>query len=293
MAAFISVVIPTYYPDDNFHELLKKLISCPKLKAPIIVDSTPHNPQTREWQAMGATVHSIDASSFSHGKTREMMRRISVTPYTLFITQDISFTGFEWLEMLAQPVLSGTAAVAYARQLPHDDADFFAKFDRQFNYPQTSRIQQADSRDSKGRIYFCSNSCALWNNQLLDKVGGFPEVSHNEDMLAAAKLINAGLTVAYVAEAEVKHSHNMSPTQLLKRYYAIGKEITRNHSLLNRGNNSNLGANYSTAIIAHSLKHKPCLLPKTIMVLCAKALGYYAGKTSAKLTLLANRLIKQ
>ena len=47
----------------------------------------------------------------------------------------------------------------------------------------------------------------------------------------AAKAVNAGWKVAYAANAEVYHSHNLTPRQQYERNRAIGRFLERNAEL--------------------------------------------------------------
>ena len=54
---------------------------------------------------------------------------------------------------------------------------------------------------------FLSDSFAAYRCDALADVGGFPDVPACEDMYVGAKLLQAGYTIVYAAEAQVYHSH--------------------------------------------------------------------------------------
>lgn len=275
----VSAIIPTYYPDAEFEPLLQNLLNCELLEGVLIIDSTPNNSNVNEWRKLGAKVESISKADFSHGKTRETYRKHLNTRYVLFITQDVVIKKKNCIKTLIEKIVSNQSAAAYARQLPKDNADFFAKFDRGFNYPAISREQKIGAEAIAGQLFFCSNSFALWDNNALDSISGFPPVNHNEDMLAAANLIQSGHTISYTAEAEVEHSHNLPITETFKRFRLIGKELSKNAELFAEiKGNSNLGAMYAKKLLLQTLKEKPWLLPKAFMLIATKAIGYYSAK---------------
>lgn len=73
------------------------------------------------------------------------------------------------------------------------------------------------------KALFCSNSCAAYRRTAFEKVGGFPEtLPLGEDMAITARLLEAGYTTVYCADAEVRHSHNYTSWQEFKRYFDIG-----------------------------------------------------------------------
>ena len=73
-------------------------------------------------------------------------------------------------------------------------------------------------------------------------MGGFEkDVLSNEDMLYAARAIRAGYTVAYAADAEVLHSHNLSLKEQYRRNWVQGYEIERHRELLGNASSSREG----------------------------------------------------
>ena len=52
------------------------------------------------------------------------------------------------------------------------------------------------------KTFFCSNVCAAYRREIYEELGGF--VKHtifNEDMIYAAKAVEAGYAIAYAADA--------------------------------------------------------------------------------------------
>lgn len=279
----VGVVIPVFHPPASFLTLLRGLVRNPLLRPPVLVNSAPDPLRAQEWTALGCRVVDLASGTFSHGRVREAYRRAAATRYVLFLTQDVALPDGAWLEPLLQAVTEGGAAAAYARQLPHEGADYFACFDRAYNYPPDSRLQNLRSADSGRGRFFCSNSCALWDNDALDVVGGFPPVGHNEDMLAAARLINSGRTVAYVAQATVLHSHNTELGAVFRRFYQIGRELRTNAALFGEaGGHGASGARYVKTLLRGVLLERPGLLPMAALLILCKAAGYYAGRYLGK-----------
>lgn len=114
--------------------------------------------------------------------------------------------------------------MAYARQLPREDSTPVESYTREFNYPAKSRIKSAADLDSLGiKTFFCSNVCAAYRREIYEELGGF--VRHtifNEDMIYAAKAVEAGYSVAYAADAQVVHSHNYTNGQQFHRNFDLG-----------------------------------------------------------------------
>src|SRR5690606_27897756 len=85
------------------------------------------------------------------------------------------------------------------RQIPHLDADPFAKHARYFNYPKQSSIKTYEDRLTIGiKVPFMSNSFSAYRREALLGVGGFPSnVILAEDMYVAAKMACDGWKIAY------------------------------------------------------------------------------------------------
>lgn len=65
--------------------------------------------------------------------------------------------------------------------------------------------------------------CAAYRQDIYEELGGF--VKHtifNEDMIYAAKAVEAGYAIAYAADARVVHSHNYTNGQQFHRNFDLG-----------------------------------------------------------------------
>ena len=100
---------------------------------------------------------------------------------------------------------------------------FLKPFRGTLDYPEKSHIRSLQDLQQYGAYtFFCSDSCAAYSNRALEEIGGFPEVLLGEDTVVTAKLLRKGHRIAYVAEAEVFHSHAYSLLQEFQRYFDTG-----------------------------------------------------------------------
>ncbi len=115
-------------------------------------------------------------------------------------------------------------AMTYARQLAGKRAGQIESITRDFNYPAESVTKTAADKDRLGiKTYFASDVCAGYDRSTFEKLGGFePDVIFDEDMLYAARLIDAGYAVRYCADARVYHAHDYTPMQQLRRNFDNG-----------------------------------------------------------------------
>lgn len=278
----VGIVITTFKARNHLAHCLPPLLNSPLKPRVLVVDSSSNDGTVELAQQMGAETIVIPQSEFNHGATREMARKHLKTDIIVMVTQDAYAIDEHVIEKLIAPLIAGKAAVAYARQIPHDGAGFFEAFAREFNYPVDSHIR-CIANVSKYGVYtvFCSDSCAAYLNEALDIVGGFRPVLTGEDTVAAACLLQNGFRVAYVAEACVKHSHGYSLKQEFQRHFDTG--IARHdyrHLIAFAGEDEKRGKLYVKTLIRRVVKETPIRLPYACFHVLAKWLGYRIGTAS-------------
>ena len=212
----IDVIIPVYKPGKDFLTLLDKLHQQTIPVNKIILFNT----EQKYWESMmdrnprrkyyeNVQVYHISKREFDHGRTRRDAVKKSKAPIFVMMTQDAMPADEFLLERLIAPLEKGEAEVSYARQLPRQEAGPVEKFTRQFNYPEESRIKSKKDIQTLGiKTFFCSNVCAAYRRDIYDELGGFlKHAIFNEDMVYAGNLVQHDYRIAYVAEAQVIHSH--------------------------------------------------------------------------------------
>lgn len=250
----------------------------------LVVNSSSHDGTAEAAEALGAETLIIPRQEFNHGATRELARKHLGTDIIIMTTPDAYAANEDLLENLVQPLIENKASIAYARQLPHEGADFFESFARNFNYPKTSHIRSLDDAKEYGvYTFFCSNSCAAYTNSALNEIGGFEPVLLGEDTVAVARLLHRGHRIAYVAEAEVYHSHRYTLGQEFKRCFDAG--LARKgyrHLITIGGKDTARGTAYTLEMSKRLWQENRSLLPYAIAQTAAKWLGYQFGKYSVK-----------
>lgn len=227
----VDVIIPVYKPDSSFFKLIEKLETQTVPVRRIIVMNTEekyfeqliYGTKFLE-QHRQVVVSHLSKKEFDHGRTRAKGVGKSDAEIFVMMTQDAMPEDSRLIENLTAAFLAEDVAAAYARQLPAEDAGPVERYMRNFNYPEDSRVKSLEDLSELGiKTYFCSNVCCAYRRDIYDKLGGF--VRHaifNEDMLYAAKAIQAGYRIAYVAQARVVHSHNYTCGQYFHRNFDIG-----------------------------------------------------------------------
>lgn len=223
----ISVVLPTLNGERELPALFDRLVGQTRPADEILVVDSSSDDLTREVAASypGVRVITIERSDFNHGLTRDLALRETSSDYVAFLTQDAVPANSYYLENLVAPLdADPKVALVSGRQLPRDDARQFERLVREFNYPSESNVRTIDDLPRLGiKTFFASDVCSCYRRSAYLEVGGFEEVMTNEDMLMAARLLKAGYKVAYAADAEVVHSHNLTPSEQFRRNRAVGE----------------------------------------------------------------------
>lgn len=275
-------MIVTHCAKHHLQKCLPPLLKSPVKPRVLVVNSSSNDGTVELAQKMGAETLVIPRAEFNHGLTREKARQHLNTDIVVMITPDAYCTNHHVVGTLITPILLGRASVTYARQLPHDGADFFEAFAREFNYPDDSHIRGLrDSGKYGAYTYFCSNSCAAYCNKALEDIGGFPEVLIGEDTVVVSKLLNKGHRIAYVSEAMVKHSHRYNLKQEFQRHFDTGLARKKySHLIKKAGRDEKRGAEYVSSLFKRLCKEKPLLIPYAFVQTAVKFVGYRLGRWS-------------
>jgi rhamnosyltransferase len=280
--AQVAIVIPTY----NARKFWTRLSGGLRLQGippsqVLIVDSSSEDGTPELARAEGYEVVGIDRRDFNHGGTRQSA--INWVPWAsvvVYLTQDATLATPESLDLLLSAFEDEDVAAAYGRQLPRPGAGPIEAHARHFNYPAQSDVRDFESRHTLGiKATFLSNSFAAYRVNALLEVGGFPsDVIMSEDALVTGKLLLAGWKTAYVAEAQVYHSHAFTIAEEFRRYFDIGVCHRREAWLRDRfGKASGEGGRFVVSELAYLGARYPYLVPLALLRTTSKALGYQLG----------------
>lgn len=223
----VGVIIPTWQAGEDFallmQDLAKQTVSFTRK---LIIDSSSPDGTVKEAKNFGWETMVIPKESFSHGGSRALAftQVADDVDFVLFLTQDVKIPDASAVEKLLAAFDDEKVGAAYGRQTASDGADEAAKLQREFSYPNKSRKKTLLDREKLGlKAPFISNSFAMYRVSALQSVGNFPPVNICEDVLTGVNLLRAGFTIAYEADAIVKHSHNFKWKETVSRYQAIGR----------------------------------------------------------------------
>ncbi|MCB1119445.1 MAG: glycosyltransferase family 2 protein [Chlamydiia bacterium] len=264
----LSVVVMTLNAEKHLEKCLENV------EEPVlVVDSSSTDGTVALAKRLGAEVKVI--TNFNHGASREEARKGLKSDIVVFLSQD-AYPEKGAIAKLVAPIQEGKAAVSYGRHLPRQTATELEKFTRAFNYPETSQIRRWEEREKWGAYtIFCSNTFAAYRQEALDRVGGFPSTSFGEDTQVTAKLLQQGEAIAYVAEARVEHSHNLTLKETFFRAIAIGKSRS---NLLTISSDLNRGRKYFNTLFRHLVTVSPRQIPVAVCQICTQGVGYFIGQ---------------
>ena len=283
-----DIIIPVYKPDGKFLTLIEKLGKQSVLPNRIIIMNTEQKYYDRliygtsfQKEHRDMVVKHLSRREFDHGRTRNRGVQYSDTDFFIMMTQDAVPADEYLVERLLEQLGNENVAVAYARQLAAEDSSEIEKYTRNFNYPEQSKIKTKADLETLGiKTFFCSNVCAAYNRKIFDELGGF--VKHtifNEDMIYAARAVEAGYGIAYTAEARVIHSHDYSNRKQFQRNFDLGVSQAQHPEVFAAYPSESEGIRLVRQLIRHLREsgHRS-QIPHVMMQSGARYIGYQLGR---------------
>ncbi|MGM9476201.1 glycosyltransferase family 2 protein [Pedobacter sp. GSP4] len=285
----IAILIPTLNAGNSFVELLKTIaVQKVIINKKIIIDSGSNDKTTEHARAYDFDILNIKKADFDHGYARQLLADAAKDcDILIYLTQDCILKDENSFTELIAAFQDPAVGIAYGRQLPHAGAKVLETHARLFNYTNESRVKQLSDKTELGiKTASCSNSYAAYRSMALQDVGGFPiNTIFAEDVIVGGQMLIKGWKIAYVASAEVYHSHDYTTKEEFKRYFDIGVFHSTNDWLLKEfGSAGGEGIKYLKSELKYVFKHNPLVLPKMVMSIGAKFLGYKLGMLHKKLS---------
>lgn len=284
----VDIIIPTYRPDETVVYLIKKLLkqTYPIHEIHIIDTETGIFPKELKNLSDKIRISKIKPEQFDHGGTRHEGAMQSHTDIIVYMTQDAMPVNEYLIEELVKAFDNEKIAAAYARQLPNSKCNVIERYTRAFNYPEQSRIKSMEDLETLGiKTYFCSDVCAAYRKSVYESLGGFEEKTiFNEDMIMAAKIIQSGGLVKYVAEAKVIHSHNYNCKQQFQRNFDLAVSQVEHPEVFQNIKSESEGMRLVKNTMIYLIKiKKPWLIIKLISQSGFKYMGYCLGRKYSQL----------
>lgn len=293
-ANHVGLVIPTLNAGRQWGRCLER-IKCQSLKPRrlLSIDSASTDGTVQISRAAGFETIEIERSKFSHGGTRQWAADyLADCEIIVFLTQDAILSSCDDLAELVRGFDDPTIAIAYGRQLPHEDATGIEAHARLFNYgAETTRKDAKSARHLGAKVFFCSNSFAAYRRSTLLELGGFRhDLVLGEDMEFAARAIKAGYANLYCATATVHHSHDYSIGQVVGRYFDIGVFDGNNSWMREQfGSHTGEGFRFVASELRYLLDRSPVEIPRSLFQTAGKWFGYKLGRMERRVPIFVKR----
>ena len=276
----VNIVIPTLNAQDYLEDLLPSLKTQSIQSYQIIVDSSSTDDSSEIATQHGVRILTIARNNFNHGKTRNFGIFHAKSEIVVLLTQDALLADEYCLENLVKPLQDPQIVASFGRQVPRPDALPTEKFTRLFNYPDTPAVKGLEDIPRLGiKTFFFSNVCSAIKTKEFKELGEFPEnIIMFEDLIFAAKAILKGYKIAYVPDAKVWHSHNLSLIQQFRRYQDAGISLRNNAWIFEHTKTNREGAEFLKQQIAYlSKNHQYQWIPCAIAESAFKFAGFWLG----------------
>ncbi len=282
----ISLIIPTYNAEAYLPKLLTKLKEQSIEFELIIIDSSSSDTTPTIAQEYVDKFITIPKSEFDHGGTRTQAAQQASGDIVVFLTQDALPVDNYAIERIVKVFEDDAIGAAYGRQIAYEQTSLFGKHLRRFNYPETSHLRTiADSQQYGMKTVFLSDSFAAYRVEALRKIDWIKDgLISSEDSYAGAKMLLANYTLAYVADAQVYHSHSYSIMEEFRRYFDIGVFYNRQKWIQERfGKAEGEGKRYIISEFKYLLKNRAYLkIPEFFIRNAMKYTGYKLGQQHKK-----------
>jgi len=241
----VSILIPTYNGRADLERLLPVLAAQEVAGGLEIValDSESRDGTLEVLKKAGVRTASIAQKDFGHGLARNRLGSMARGEWLVFLSQDALPVGRDFVETLIAPLADPDVAGVWARNLPppSDDAltvrSLLASIEsspisRQVKLPEGQCLADLAPAERVSLTRFNNVASAMGRATL--QAQPFPEVPFGEDSAWAARVLGAGRSLAYVAEAVVLHTHRYGPRSAFDRYRQDAAFLRDVHGLIVR-----------------------------------------------------------
>ena len=225
----VSILIPTRNAERELERLLPAIerLQVSDGVELVVVDSDSTDRTRSLLREAGARVEQISVADFRHGGTRNRLADAARGTFLVFLSQDAVPQGEDFIEQLLAPFSDPQVAGCTARVLPHEGDDPLttrtvleapeARAESEVRRIDGPTAYDSMSPPERARILRFNNVASAIRASVLEEIP-FPDVPFGEDSAWAGRALTAGWSLAFVADAVVRHAHRYSPSQAFDRY---------------------------------------------------------------------------
>lgn len=222
----------------------------------------------------GAEIIDVAQGAYIPGKVLNMGVRAAQSDIIVFNNLDCVPQNPQWLENLIQPILSGAAHIAYARQVPRKDAFLWVERDYLNAFPEGAPISAE----------FFSMASSAASAEVFWRIKFDESLAFSEDVMFAKAAREAGFKTAYASASVAEHSHNYGLKALARRFRGEGAADSRifggSFSIFKAARRV-LGDIAKDAVFAVK-KGKISQLPRAAAARFVQKKSYYLGRRDGK-----------
>lgn len=206
-----SIVIRAYNEEKHIGRLLEGIKQQTVKDVEIIlVDSGSTDSTVSIAESFGAKIVKIPANKFTFGRSLNYGIKEAKHEFIVLASAHVYPVYPDWLETLLNPFQDEKVALTYGKQRAPDFAKFSEKQIFYQWYPDQTNLNQVTT--------FCNNANAAIRKSLWDKHNYDETLTGLEDLEWSKWAKEGGYKISYVAEAEIIHIHNETPSGVYNRY---------------------------------------------------------------------------
>lgn len=223
-----SIIVLTKNGDKYLASVLEGLYRQRTIDAAevILIDSGSVDRTLEIASAYPVRLTRIPPEEFGHGRTRNLGARIARGRFLVYLPQDATPVGSDWLVSLLAPFEDPAIAGVYCRQVPRAGASAMEQFFLRETYPTRYEVRALGKQDqvSLARCFFSTVGGAIrasvWKEHSFDE-----SVIMSEDQAWAKDVMLAGHAIAYQPAAQLLHSHHYGIADVFRRNFDSGFSI--------------------------------------------------------------------
>jgi len=224
-----SIIILTKNAGHRFEEVLGGVESqaFPGEVEVVVVDSGSTDGTLQRARSFGANIYEIDPDEFHHSRTRNYGAQRARGDTIVYLTHDAVPRDDQWLGELVNPVLHGSAAAAYGRQVAYPDAKPMDEFFYSYFYPDERDVLTPEETENERRFFldnvFVSDVSSAIDRSVWEQFPFRDSVAMSEDKDFALRVLQNGKKIVYEPAATVYHSHDYDILSQFRRRYRDGQ----------------------------------------------------------------------
>jgi rhamnosyltransferase len=183
----------------------------------LVVDSGSTDATVRIARSLGARIHEMSPDEFDYSKAINVGLEQVRGELVLILSAHAIPVDETWVAGMIAPFDDPGVAGVASRQLPWDDAPLREVLRLAREFPETGRVY---APGSQGPVLFSNAASCVRRSAWAEQPFTLPAA---EDLEWAERVVAAGWSVVYQAEAAVHHSHDESPRAQAQRMIDINR----------------------------------------------------------------------